>query len=82
LRFPLQLIANWPLFTHPSRLASQPTIEDHFLIALDPGMAFGAGIHPTTHPSLEALEDTIRSGDIVIEPDCWSGILRIAAAFL
>jgi ribosomal protein L11 methyltransferase len=57
-------------------------IKDRFLIALDPGMAFGAGIQPTTRLCLGALEDAIHPGDIVVDLGCWSGILSIAAAFL
>jgi ribosomal protein L11 methyltransferase len=51
-------------------------------LRLDPGMAFGTGTHPTTQLCLEALEDHVRKGDVVIDLGCGSGILAIAAAKL
>ena len=50
------------------------------MIALDPGMAFGTGSHPTTHLCLEALEDLTPAGGQVLDLGCGSGILAIAAA--
>jgi ribosomal protein L11 methyltransferase len=51
-------------------------------IALDPGMAFGTGTHPTTQLCLEALEDLIQPGAKVLDLGCGSGILAIGAAKL
>jgi ribosomal protein L11 methyltransferase len=51
-------------------------------IALDPGMAFGTGTHPTTQLCLEALEDLIAPGVTVLDLGCGSGILAIGAARL
>lgn len=51
-------------------------------IALDPGMAFGTGTHPTTQLCLEALEDTVTNGIKVLDLGSGSGILAIAAAKL
>ena len=48
-------------------------------IALDPGLAFGTGSHPTTRLCLAWLERTIRGGEAVIDYGCGSGILAIAA---
>ena len=48
-------------------------------IALDPGLAFGTGSHPTTKLCLAWLERTIRGGEAVIDYGCGSGILAIAA---
>jgi ribosomal protein L11 methyltransferase len=51
-------------------------------IIMDPGMAFGTGLHPSTRLCLAALEDTIQRGDGVLDVGCGSGILSIAAARL
>ena len=48
-------------------------------LALDPGMAFGTGSHPTTFLCLQWLCDTIRGGETLLDYGCGSGILAIAA---
>jgi ribosomal protein L11 methyltransferase len=48
-------------------------------IALDPGLAFGTGSHPTTKLCLAWLERTLCGGEAVIDYGCGSGILAIAA---
>ncbi len=55
---------------------------DAINIALDPGMAFGTGSHPTTHLCLEWLEETVTPGCSVMDYGCGSGILAIAAVRL
>jgi ribosomal protein L11 methyltransferase len=52
------------------------------IIELDPGMAFGTGLHPTTRMCLEALERIARPGQNVLDMGAGSGILSIAAARL
>lgn len=51
-------------------------------IALDPGMAFGTGTHPTTQLCLEALERLCKPAQDVLDLGSGSGILAIAAAKL
>ncbi len=51
-------------------------------IILDPGMAFGTGLHPSTQLCLAAMEDVVRPGLRVLDAGCGSGILSIAAARL
>jgi len=46
---------------------------------LDPGMAFGTGAHLSTRQCIEALEERIRPGDLVVDVGCGSGILSVAA---
>ncbi|MEO1290433.1 MAG: 50S ribosomal protein L11 methyltransferase [Chloroflexota bacterium] len=56
--------------------------EDDIEIALDPGMAFGTGTHPTTQLCLEALERMVTPDLEVLDLGCGSGILSIASAKL
>lgn len=57
----------------------EPPPMDRALIILEPGMAFGTGTHPTSQMCLLAIEDYCRSGDLVIDLGCGSGILSIGA---
>jgi len=48
-------------------------------IALDPGLAFGTGSHPTTRLCLRWLDKNTQAGESVLDYGCGSGILAIAA---
>ena len=48
-------------------------------IALDPGVAFGTGAHPTTRLCLRWLDETVTPDADVLDYGCGSGILAIAA---
>ncbi len=52
------------------------------VLRLDPGMAFGTGLHPTTQLCVAALERYARPGSQVLDLGCGSGILAITAAKL
>lgn len=65
----------------PSWLEYAPEPKD-IVIRLDPGMAFGTGLHPTTQMCLHALEGLVRPGMDVLDVGTGSGILAIAAAKL
>ena len=70
------------------RLVIKPRWQDYdpapgeIVIALDPGMAFGTGTHPTTQLCLEALDRLPLQGKKVLDVGTGSGILAIAAALL
>ncbi len=65
----------------PSWLEYEPK-EGDVILDLDPGMAFGTGLHPTTRLCLAALEEQVRPGMNVLDLGTGSGILAIAAAKL
>ncbi len=49
------------------------------VLTLDPGMAFGTGLHPTTQMCLQALEELVQPGQTLLDVGTGSGILAIAA---
>ncbi len=52
------------------------------VLQLDPGMAFGTGLHPTTQLCLQLVEYYVRPGLRTLDLGTGSGILAIAAAKL
>lgn len=60
-----------------------PTDPNAICLAVDPGLAFGTGSHPTTHLCLLWLEQNIHlQNQSLLDYGCGSGILAIAAAKL
>ena len=60
-----------------------PADPNAICLAVDPGLAFGTGSHPTTHLCLLWLEqNTELTGQSLLDYGCGSGILAIAAAKL
>ncbi len=55
---------------------------DEVVIELDPGMAFGTGLHPSTQLSMIAVEEELTPGDRVLDVGIGSGILATGAALL
>jgi len=91
--------AHFPVMRVGRRLVIRPTWRRHraepgdVVLALDPGMAFGTGLHPTTRLCLTALEGVADRGRLargaagdgtarVLDVGCGSGILSIAAGRL
>ena len=84
--------AHFPVMRIGRRLVIRPTWRRHraepddVVLSLDPGMAFGTGLHPTTRLCLAAIEAAAARGELdrarVLDVGCGSGILAIAAARL
>ena len=55
---------------------------DDVVLLLDPGMAFGTGLHPTTQLCLQLLERYVTAHQRILDLGTGSGILAIAAARL
>ncbi len=83
---------HFPVLRVGRRMVIRPTWRRHrpepsdVVLALDPGMAFGTGLHPTTRLCLRLLEEWADQGLVegsrVLDVGCGSGILAIAAARL
>ncbi|HQE92541.1 MAG TPA: 50S ribosomal protein L11 methyltransferase [Anaerolineae bacterium] len=52
------------------------------VLEMDPGMAFGTGLHPTTQLCVEVLEELVRPGMRVLDLGTGTGILSLVAARL
>ena len=53
--------------------------EDRLVVELDPGMAFGTGLHPTTQQMLLAMSSLELAGRSLLDVGTGSGILALAA---
>lgn len=60
----------------------EPPDPNGVVLALDPGLAFGTGTHPTTALCLEWLDSIDLQKMTVLDYGCGSGILAIAALLL
>ena len=73
---------------HVGRLVVRPSWLDYApaageeVVLLDPGLAFGTGLHPSTRLCLQELERRLRPGDRVLDLGTGSGLLAIAAVRL
>jgi ribosomal protein L11 methyltransferase len=81
---------HFPVIRVGRRVVIRPTwrrhrrSSDEVVIALDPGLAFGTGLHPTTRLCLAAVERLADAGRVagasVLDVGCGSGILAVTAA--
>lgn len=82
----------WKSFFRPQKIGRKIVIKptwceyradpDDIVLALDPGMAFGTGTHPTTALCIHLIEDYLKRDDSFLDIGTGSGILMIAAALL
>ncbi|MEM6954994.1 MAG: 50S ribosomal protein L11 methyltransferase, partial [Myxococcota bacterium] len=84
----------WRDFFHVTQLTPRLTVrpsweklpkdlpEDHRVLTIDPGNAFGSGLHETTRLVLRTLDARLKPGDAVLDVGCGSGILAVAAVLL
>ncbi|MDI9442024.1 MAG: 50S ribosomal protein L11 methyltransferase [Firmicutes bacterium] len=66
----------------PSWLEVERRAGDEAVVLLDPGMAFGAGTHPTTALCVEILQQLNLTDKLVWDVGTGSGILAVTAAKL
>jgi ribosomal protein L11 methyltransferase len=83
---------HFPVMRLGSRIVIKPTwraydpTPDDVVVALDPGMAFGTGLHPTTRLCLVGLEQWSEAGLVegasTLDVGSGSGILAVCAGLL
>lgn len=84
--------SNWKHYFKPVRVGKNLVIKppwetfdrcsSDIVIDIEPGMAFGTGLHASTRLALALLEHYLRKGDNVLDIGVGSGVLSIAAAYL
>lgn len=82
----------WKQYYRPQRIGRRllltPTWEnvasepEDVVVRLDPGAAFGTGLHPTTRLALQLLEATPLAGARLLDVGTGSGVLAIAGVLL
>jgi ribosomal protein L11 methyltransferase len=84
--------SNWKQYFKPTRVGKHLVIKPSWetfdtcpsdiVIEIDPGMAFGTGLHASTRLALVFLEHYVRKGARVLDVGVGSGILSIVSARL
>lgn len=79
----------WKRFYKPLRVGRRVLLKpsweqvevapEDIVVELDPGMAFGTGLHPSTRLCIAALEEYVHPGDAVLDVGTGSGVLAIVA---
>jgi ribosomal protein L11 methyltransferase len=89
---PTDWSSDWKRYFKPFRVGEHLVIKPSWepfdtevtdlVIEIDPGMAFGTGLHASTRLALRLLEQYMHKGDKVLDVGAGSGILGITAARL
>lgn len=82
-------VNNWKQYFHqftiddiliiPSWEQVKPEDSGKMIIHIDPGTAFGTGMHETTQLCIRALKTYVKLGDQILDVGCGSGILGMLA---
>lgn len=82
----------WREYFYPTRIGERLLVRPSFrevepergvvVLTIDPGRAFGSGIHETTRLVLREVEARVRGGERVLDVGCGSGVLSVAALLL
>ena len=82
-------VNNWKQYFHqfyvddiliiPSWEEVQPSDEGKLIVHIDPGTAFGTGMHETTQLCIRQLRKYVRPGSVMLDVGCGSGILGMLA---
>lgn len=83
---------SWKAYFKPTRLGGRLVLRPSWepwdaapsdvVLSIDPGRAFGSGIHETTRLVLKYIDANVRGGEHVLDVGTGSGILSIAAIML
>jgi ribosomal protein L11 methyltransferase len=82
-------VNNWKQYFHqfyvddiliiPSWEEVKPEDEDKMIIHIDPGTAFGTGMHETTQLCIRQLRKYVKEDTLILDVGCGSGILGMLA---
>ena len=82
-------VNNWKQYFHqfyvddvliiPSWEEVKPEDEDKMIIHIDPGTAFGTGMHETTHLCIRQIRKYVTEDTVILDVGCGSGILGMLA---
>lgn len=85
----LDWINNWKKYFHqftiddilviPSWEDVEVQNSDKMVIRIDPGTAFGTGMHETTQLCIRSIKKNLHAGDKILDVGCGSGILGMLA---
>ncbi len=79
---------NWKKYFHTMEIGETLIVKpfweeapdtDKMVFEINPGLSFGTGSHHTTRLCLEDIQNTVKSGDKVLDLGCGSGILSVVS---
>lgn len=79
---------NWKKYFHTMEIGKSLIVKpfweetpetDKTVFEINPGLSFGTGSHHTTRLCLEDIQNTVKTGDKVLDLGCGSGILSVVS---